>query len=161
MTTLTIDSEPAFPLPALNSVKPVKSRKKAAKAPKPNIHSHAGIAPFEFKVVVLPNKVNEKSRGGVIIPDVVQGQQQQAVSKGTIVAVSPFAFTYFDPDVKTYRQVLAKWPGTPKIGDQVLFARYSGSELRGNDWETYRIMNDKDVMAILDEATASMEREYE
>lgn len=127
----------------------------------PKTDESHGIKPFEFKVLVKPNKVEERTKGGIIRPDQVKDQMQVAVSKGRIVAVSPFAFTYFDPEVSTYEEVLERWPSTPKIGDMVIFGRYCGAEIWGDDDEKYRIMNDKDIMAVVSEKVAANEAEYE
>ena len=46
-----------------------------------------------------------------------------------------------------------RWPADarkPQIGDRVVFQRYIGSEIEGKDNETYRLINDKDVQAILE-----------
>ena len=133
-----------------------KARMKA-EAEEQAIYTAAGIKPFEFKVLVLPNEVAHKTKGGLLVPDTVRAQQQHAVSKGRIAAVSPFAFTYFDPEVKTYAEVIEKWPETPRVGDLVLFGKYSGGEVEGNDGKRYRIMNDKDIIAGIEDEVKAVE----
>jgi chaperonin GroES len=99
-----------------------------------------GIDPIEYKVVVRPVKAAEKTKGGIVLPEQVIEKDQHAAMEGELVAVSPFAFTY------------EEWPAgarKPKPGDRVLFARYSGITQRGADGSDYRIMNDKDVVAVL------------
>lgn len=120
-----------------------------------------GIIPFEFKVLILPNKVSKMTKGGIERPETVVDQMQTAVSKGRLVAVSPFAFTYFDNRFSTYDEVVKAWPGTPKIGDMVLYGRYCGGQIMGDDGVNYRIMNDKDVMALISEGVSEREIEYE
>lgn len=120
-------------------------------------HSAHGMRPIEFKVVVLPNKVDEVTKGGIRRPDTVIAQMQVAVCKGRLVAVSPWAFTYFDTSLTTYAEVLAHWPETPKIGDMVLYGRYCGGEITGKDGQIYRIMNDKDILALADEEVQAVE----
>lgn len=124
------------------------------------IYSAHGLVPYEFKVLILPNRVEEKTKGGIIRPETVQSQMQVAVSKGRIAAVSPFAFTYFDPDCRTYAEVIERWPDTPKVGDMVLYGRYCGSEIYGDDGNMYRIVNDKDIVAGINEKIAANEHEY-
>jgi chaperonin GroES len=121
-----------------------------------SIYEHAGIKPFEYKVMVLPNQVEEKSKGGIILPDTVKSQMQVAVCKGKVVAVSPFAFTYFDRDMTDYEGVIDKYPETPKVGDMVLIGKYVGSEILGEDGQKYRILNDKDIIAKLTNKVAAM-----
>lgn len=98
----------------------------------------SGIEPVEFKVVVRPRKAEEKV-GSIHLPQQVVERDQHAAMEGTLVAVSPFAFTY------------EEWPASarkPEPGDTVIFARYSGINQKGADGESYRIMNDKDIVAV-------------
>lgn len=99
----------------------------------------SGIEPSEFNVLVLPKKVEDKSKGGIILPDETKDRDQFAQMHGELVAVSPVAFTYAD------------WNGAkpPRPGDHVLFAKYSGAKVTGKDGIEYRIVKDKDVAAVL------------
>ena len=57
----------------------------------------------------------------------------------SIVAVSPMAFAFDD------------WPQdepTPKPGDRIVFARHAGTFVTGKDDEQYRVVKDKDVVAV-------------
>jgi hypothetical protein len=54
------------------------------------------------------------------------------------VALSPLAFSYED----------AEWE-KPKPGDKVMFAKFAGAAVKGKDGLDYRIINDKDVSAVL------------
>lgn len=102
----------------------------------------SGILPTEFKVVVLPDAVEEKSKGGIIIPDQKKDQDQFAQQDGVLVAVSPLAFSYASE---------SEWGGhKPKPGDRVSFARYAGALKKGKDGKDYRIVNDKDLYAVLE-----------
>ena len=116
---------------------------KTAAIPLPVLNT-SGIEPIEYKVVVRP--VKEKGyvefKGGhkLLKPDDVKEKDQHAAMNGEIVAVSPFAFSY------------EEWPPAarkPRVGDAVLFARYSGITQTGADGQDYRIMNDKDIVAVL------------
>lgn len=98
------------------------------------------IIPTEFKVLILPEKVEERTKGGIFIPDEKLERDQYAAMKGTLVAVSPLAFTY------------ENWPEgerKPQVGDRVIFAKYAGATVKGADDVEYRLVNDKDVAAIL------------
>lgn len=103
----------------------------------------SGIDPVEYKVVVLP--VEEKGyvelKGGFRLhkPDETKERDKHAAMEGDIIAVSPLAFCY------------EEWPKDaqkPRVGDRVVFARYAGVTLTGSDNKEYRIMNDKDVVAV-------------
>lgn len=100
----------------------------------------SGINPTEFKILVKPKKVDEKTKGGIILPDDTKDRDQFAQMEGTLVACSPLAFTYQD------------WPdgfSPPKPGDQILFAKFAGAKVTGKDGEEYRLINDKDAAAVL------------
>lgn len=103
--------------------------------------SKSKIRATEYKVLVEPEKVEEKTKGGIIVPDEVKDRQQASATKGKIIDISPLAFKYDD------------WPSDeriPKTGDRIAFARFAGVSIEGADGENYRLINDKDVIAILD-----------
>ena len=117
---------------------PAKKRSKKAAAPAANV---SGIHPTEFKVVIRPEEVETVTKGGIIIPLSEAEKLQNAATEGTIIAVSPLAFSY------------EKWPegyAPPKVGDRIVYSKYSGMKLKGKDRVEYIIMNDKDVCAVLD-----------
>jgi len=98
-----------------------------------------GIECLEYKVLVEPVKAVTKTAGGIVLPEQVIEKDQHAAMEGKICGMSPFAFSY------------EEWPvgaPKPKIGDTVVFARYSGITQKGNDGVEYRIMNDKDIVAV-------------
>lgn len=116
------------------SLKPIPLRKTMS------VH---GIEPVEYKVVIKP--VEEKGyvelKGGhrLLKPDETKERDKHAAVEGEIVAISPFAFSY------------EEWPKDarkPQVGDTAIFARYSGNTINGNDGAEYRIMNDKDIIAV-------------
>jgi chaperonin GroES len=102
----------------------------------------SGIYPTEYKVLVQPIKVDEKTKGGIILPDEHKDREQFAQMQGTLVAISPLAFTYATKD---------DWGAAerPKPGDRVMFAKFAGAAVKGKDGADYRIVNDKDVSAVL------------
>jgi chaperonin GroES len=99
----------------------------------------SGISPIEYKVLVEPIEVDEKSKGGIILPDEHKDRQQFAQMQGTLVAASPLAFTY---------EGAVDW-AKPKPGDRVLYAKFAGAVVDGKDGKKYRLINDKDVSAVL------------
>ena len=99
----------------------------------------SGIHPTEYRVLIAPVEVTEKTKGGIILPDETKNRDQFAQMEGVLVAASPLAFTYDD------------WKGAepPKAGDRVLFAKYAGAVVDGKDGKKYRICSDKDIAAVL------------
>ena len=103
----------------------------------------SGINPIEYKVLIKP--IEEKGfyelKGGTKLykPDETKERDQHAAMEGEIIAVSPFAFTY------------EEWPAEaakPQVGQMAIYARYSGVTIKGFDGVEYRLMNDKDVIAV-------------
>ena len=98
------------------------------------------IQPTEFKVLIKPDKVDSQTTGGLFLPDSVRDKQQFSVDRGEIVAVGE----------GFYRDL----PGpVPNVGDKVIFNRYAGSliTIDDNGRTDYRLCNDKDICAILEE----------
>ncbi len=87
------------------------------------------MKPINDRVVVKPAPAEEKTKGGIIIPDTAKEKPQ----RGEVVAVGP------GKDSKAL---------TVKKGDIVLYGKYSGQEMtyEGND---YLIMREDDILVIL------------
>jgi co-chaperonin GroES (HSP10) len=104
----------------------------------------SGLTPLEFFVVVELDPKRDRTAGGIIIPDKIQEKDEIATQEGTLVAVSPHAFTYADG-----------WPegSRPEPGQRVLFKRFAGI-LHERGERTYRLLSDKDLVAIVEAPTA-------
>lgn len=87
------------------------------------------VQPLADRVLVEPAPAEEKTAFGIIIPDTAKEKPQ----RGTIVAVGPGK---------------KDEPMTLKVGDTVLYGKYSGTELavEGKD---YLIMRESDIYAVL------------
>jgi co-chaperonin GroES (HSP10) len=103
----------------------------------------SGITPTEYKCLILPSEVSDKI-GNVHIPQEYQAREQFACQEGVLIAVAPLAFTYASKD--EWERVEGR---PPRIGDKVLFAKFAGFEHKGKDGKKYRVVNDKDVSAVL------------
>lgn len=103
---------------------------------KPVRLNFSGITPLEYKVLVRPVEVEQRTKGGILLPDETKERDQHAAMEGEVTAISPLAFSY------------EKDAPTPALGDTVIFARYSGINVTGKDGVAYRLMNDKDVVAV-------------
>ncbi|WP_441235650.1 GroES family chaperonin [Bradyrhizobium sp. 930_D9_N1_4] len=106
------------------------------------MNNPSGVYPTEYKVLIQPIKVEERTKGGIFLPDEHKDREQFAQMQGVLVAVSPLAFTYAGK---------AEWGDAekPKPGDKVMFAKFAGAAVKGKDGADYRIVNDKDVSAVL------------
>ena len=86
------------------------------------------IQPLADRVLVLPKAAEEKTIGGIIIPDTAKEKPLQ----GEVVATGN--------GTKDEEMVL-------KVGDQVLYGKYSGTELQ-IDGEDYLLINQSDVLYV-------------
>lgn len=111
----------------------------------------SGLIPVEYFVVVEIPAAVEKI-GSIILPTQTQEADKLAIDEGTLVAVSPAAFNY------------TQWPEgarIPTVGDRVLFKRYAGKTYdreTGGVKRSFRLVADKDIMAIVDEAAEAEQR---
>jgi|SRR6202161_1678015 chaperonin GroES len=95
--------------------------------------------PLHDRVVVKRIDAEEKTAGGIIIPDTAK----EKPSQGEIIAVGPGARD------ETGKLV----PLDVKVGDRILFGKWSGTEVKIDGVE-YLIMKESDVMGVLDETQA-------
>lgn len=98
--------------------------------------------PLHDRVVVKRIDAEEKTRGGIIIPDTAKEKPQE----GEIVAVGAGAR---DEQGKLV-------PLEVKVGDRVLFGKWSGTEVK-IDGEDLLIMKESDIMGVV-ETTASLKK---
>jgi co-chaperonin GroES (HSP10) len=101
-----------------------------------------GIRPVEYKVLILVDELKDQSAGGIYIPEHALEREQIAHDRGTLVDMSEMAFT--------------DWIGRkPEIGTKVIFSKYAGAVIHFNEnggpRQRYRLCNDKDICAILEE----------
>jgi chaperonin GroES len=109
----------------------------------------SGLTPCEYNIIVQLDPVVEKTVGGIIIPESIKDRDKIANQEGTLVAVSPMAFTFED------------WPAQarkPQVGDRVLFSRYAGAIHERNGHE-FRILKDSSIIAIVEPVAAIVERD--
>lgn len=87
------------------------------------------IKPLADRVVIEPAAAEEKTKSGIIIPDTAKEKPM----RGTVVAVGPGK---------------KDEPTTVKVGDSVLYGKYSGTEI-SVDGQEYLIMRESDIFAVV------------
>ncbi len=87
------------------------------------------VTPLHDRVIVKPAPAEEKTAGGIIIPDTAKEKPQ----RGTVVAAGPGK---------------KDEPVSVKSGDQVLYGKYAGTEIT-IDGGDYLIMRESDILAIV------------
>ena len=99
--------------------------------------------PLHDRVVVKRLTAEEKTSGGIIIPDTAQ----EKPSQGEVVAVGPGG-----------RDEAGKLiPIDIKVGDRVLFGKWSGTEVK-IDGQELLIMKESDIMGVLDETSTAKKK---
>jgi len=95
------------------------------------------VQPLGDRVVVKPKPKEEKTKGGVILPDTASKERPM---QGEVIAVGPGRHT---DDGKLI-------PISVEVGQQVLFAKYAGTEFKIDD-EEYLILQERDLLGIIQE----------
>lgn len=93
------------------------------------------IKPLADKIVIKVIDDVEKTSGGIFIPDSAKEKPQ----KGEVIAVGPGKYT--DNGTREEMDV--------KVADKVLFAKYSGTDVKIDEVE-YKILSVKDVLAVIE-----------
>lgn len=92
------------------------------------------LKPLGDRIVVKPVEEEERTKGGIVLPDTAKEKPQEA----EVVAVGPGARNEKGERV----------PMEVKVGDRVIYAKYSGTEFKQDD-EEYLILRESDVLAIV------------
>ena len=107
---------------------------------KGNVMSKSKFRPLHDRVVVKRIDAEEKTKGGIIIPD----SAKEKPSQGEITGVGPGG-----------RDEAGKLiPIDLKVGDRVLFGKWSGTEVK-LDGEELIIMKESDIMGVMDHGAAA------
>jgi chaperonin GroES len=92
------------------------------------------VKPLQDRLVVKRIEEEEKTKGGIIIPDAAKEKPQE----GRVIAVG-------EGKVLESGQ---RSPVSVKVGDKILFGKYSGTEIK-IDGEEHLIMREDDVLAVI------------
>ena len=103
----------------------------------------ANFRPLHDRVVVKRVKEEEKTRGGIIIPETAQEKPQE----GEVIAVGPGAR---DEDGERIEMDV-------EVGDRILFGKWSGTEVK-IDGEDLLIMKESDIMGVIESKKAKKDK---
>jgi len=92
------------------------------------------IKPLGERVVVKPAEEEEKTKGGIVLPDTAKEKPQ----KGEVVAVGSGRLSDSGKRI----------PPEVKVGDKVIYSKYGGSEGKF-EHEEYLILEEKDILAVI------------
>lgn len=93
------------------------------------------IRPLSDRVVVEPREIETRTAGGIVIPDTADKDKP---IQGTIIAIG--IGKYIDGKLQ---------PLQVKVGDQILFGKYSGTNVKLDDTE-YLVMREEDIMGVVE-----------
>ena len=97
--------------------------------------SKHGINVKGHRILVLPNEVETKTASGIITSTpLTEKQEKLANIDGIVIAMGNTCFLEYDEP----------WC---VVGDKIIFGKYSGIFLKGDDGKEYRIINDENVVA--------------
>jgi chaperonin GroES len=93
------------------------------------------LKPIGDKIIVEPEKEEEKTKSGIVLPDTAKEKPQ----KGKVIAVGPGKI--LDNGQRSPMEI--------KEGDTVIYSKYAGTEIKIDDKE-YLILSDRDILAVLE-----------
>jgi chaperonin GroES len=93
------------------------------------------IRPLHDRVIVQRLEEEEKTKGGIIIPDTAKEKPQE----GKVIAVGPGKI--LENGTKTTLDV--------KVGDKILFGKYSGTEIK-IEGEEFLMMREEDILGVIE-----------
>jgi chaperonin GroES len=96
----------------------------------------SGITPLDLLALVLPDPVEEVTKGGIILPDAAQEREKYNTQKATLIALG--------------KSCHVQWVEKPQPGDRILIAQYAGKMVKGDDGQDYRIVKEDDIIAMLE-----------
>lgn len=93
------------------------------------------LKPIGDKIIVEPEKEEEKTKSGIVLPDTAKEKPQ----KGKVIAVGPGKI--LDNGQRSPMEI--------KEGEIVIYSKYAGTEIKIDDKE-YLILSDRDILAVLE-----------
>ena len=103
------------------------------------MNNSSGVTPVGHRVLILPEQIDEVTDSGIVLMTASQKEREAlAQMYGLVIAMGNTC----------YSDQPSPWC---KVGDRVSFAKYSGLLYTGLDDKEYRIINDLDIVATVEE----------
>jgi co-chaperonin GroES (HSP10) len=108
--------------------------------------NESGWVPTGDRILVLTDRVPARSKGGIEFTDDTKETNDEAAITGVLIAVGEAAFTWNADRSRA-------WSGAkPEAGMRIMFQKYAGELLYGNDDRLYRVMDDRAIGALMPKA---------
>lgn len=104
----------------------------------------SGCLPIGDKILIKPDIFLDTTAGAVALPDEFVERMQLSTQSGVIVAVGDDAFTWSADRMRPFGGY------KPKPGDRVYYERYAGAVVQGDDHTEYRLVEDRQVGAVIE-----------
>lgn len=107
-----------------------------------NGKNESGVTPIGDRVLVLADKAADRTSGAVFLPEQLTERQSMAAESGVLVEAGDDAWTWNSDRTRPFGG------RRPMVGDRVIFQKYAGQLVLGDDGELYRLMDDNSIAAI-------------
>jgi chaperonin GroES len=94
------------------------------------------IRPLSDRIVVMPQELETKTKGGIVLPDTADKDKPM---RGKVIAIGSGKYA----DGKVH-------PLQVKVGDEILFGKYAGTNFKLDEKE-YLVMREEDVMGVIEQ----------
>ena len=95
-----------------------------------------GVRPTKYRALILPDVVRDTTEGGIALADKSKDVAENGQTEGEFISAGGKAFNDWQKNE------------IPKSGQRVVFERYAGQILTGEDGLEYRLMNDDQIVGV-------------
>lgn len=96
--------------------------------------NNSGVTAIGFRVLIKADEIQEKTAGGLHLPDDYRAKEGFAQARGEVVSIGANAFDEISD--------------APKVGERVIFPKYEGTEVMGADGKIYRLIEDRCIIGV-------------
>lgn len=100
--------------------------------------NESGIRPIEDRILIRVHEVEEKTEGGILIPEKYRDRKEMQQMEAVVVELGPLVFHDYADDEEI----------PIEAGDTIVMAKYAGLLYTGDDKKAYRIVGLKDIVGV-------------
>ena len=113
---------------------------------KQTIGSNNLPTPMGWKILVHPNQVKKKTKGGIYLPSKAQDNEAYLTAHGTIASIGELAYRDRETGERWKLSII------PKVGDKVTYGKYAGQKIIVNGVR-FLILNDDEITSLVNNNT--------